>query len=313
LQTLRKLDLNLLRSLDILLATANVSKAAEQLKIGQSTLSAQLARMRVMFNDDLLVPSESGRGLALTPRSLQLQEQVRDVISRIENVLAGATLPSTDATPVAARLNIAVAASDGASLSLAAQCVVKLKMDLGPLLRTSVRQVQLGSFVEQLERGSADLLLSRQAVVPAPLKSKTLATESFVFVQRKGHPRGLQPPTIAEFCEMPHVVPLAPTRHSNPVDEALSFLNLKRNVVIESDSPFVTLEILRCTDYVAAVPSRIVKADELDAFPMPFSVPPMAICMSWHARTHHDIQSRWLRERMIAAAQKLPPPPGVGP
>jgi len=188
------------------------------------------------------------------------------------------------------------------------QCVVELKGQLGSLVRVSVRQAQLSAFVDQLERGVADILIARRAVIPAPLKSKILADESFVFIQRKGHPRGMEPPTIEEFCELPHVVPLAPTRHSSPVDEALSFLSLRRNVVIESDNPFVTLEILRHTDYVAAVPSRTIRLDDFDVFPMPLAVPQLSICMAWHARTHHDVQSRWLRDRILAAAEGLPPP-----
>ena len=277
MEPLGKLDLNLLRSLDVLLTTANVSKAATKLKISQSTLSAQLARLRGYFNDDLLVPSESGRGLALTPRSTELHGQIHDLIAQIQRVMLGS---NADARPIASastRFNIVVAASDGASLSLVAKCVVQLKREFGPLVRTSVRQVQLGSFVEQLEDGRADILVSRQAVVPEPLRAKVLATENFVFVQRKGHPRGATAPSLEEFCELDHVVPLAPTRHSSPVDEALVFLSRQRNVNIESDSPFVTLEILRSTDFVAAVPSRIVDPEEFDTFPLPFRVPPLSI------------------------------------
>jgi len=124
-EPLGKLDLNLLRSLDVLLTTANVSKAATKLKISQSTLSAQLARLRGYFNDDLLVPSESGRGLALTPRSTELHGQIRDLIAQIQRVMLGS---NADARPIASastRFNIVVAASDGASLSLVAKCVVQ--------------------------------------------------------------------------------------------------------------------------------------------------------------------------------------------
>lgn len=303
-QTLSKLDLNLLRSLDALFATANVSKAAAQLKVGQSTLSAQLARLRIIFNDDLLVPSESGRGLALTPRSMQLQAQIRDLMSRIESVVIGSEAAKCEGQSSILQFNIAVAASDSASLSLVAKSIPHLKATLSSSVRASVRQVQRNEFVGQLEQGNADVLVARQPVVPAPLKSKMLATESFVFVQRKGHPRGEQPPSIAEFCELPHVASLAPSRQSSPVDEAMSFLNLQRNIAFESDSPLVTLEILAHTDCIAAVPSRIVDTGEFDVFPLPFPVPPLAICMSWHTRTHHDPLSRTFREQLFDAVQR---------
>ena len=307
MQSIRNLDLNLLRSLDVLFATSNVSKAAVQLRIAQSTLSAQLARLRQIFGDDLLVPSESGRGLALTPRSVELKVPVRELMAQIDGIVSGSAERAGTATTKPVPFNIAVAASDGASLSLVARCIGNLKESVGRAIPVSVRQIQRREFVGLLERGAADVLIARQNVVPEPLKSKALATETFVIAQRKGHPRGTHPYTVEEFCELPQVVPLAPSRQSSPIDEAMSFLNLQRNIALEADSPFVTLEILGTTDYIAAVPSRIIKNDAFDVFPMPFCVPPLSICMSWHTRTHHDTRSKWLREQLCGAAKQQIP------
>jgi hypothetical protein len=60
---LRGIDLNLLVSLDALLEEANVTRAAERLHLTQPALSTQLARLRQIFGDPLLIPSPSGRGM----------------------------------------------------------------------------------------------------------------------------------------------------------------------------------------------------------------------------------------------------------
>jgi DNA-binding transcriptional LysR family regulator len=48
---LRSVDLNLLVALDALLAEQSVTRAAERLNCGQSAMSANLARLRKLFDD----------------------------------------------------------------------------------------------------------------------------------------------------------------------------------------------------------------------------------------------------------------------
>jgi DNA-binding transcriptional ArsR family regulator len=52
-----RIDLNLLVSLEVLLAERNVTKAASRLGLSQPALSAQLNRLRDLFEDPLLVPA----------------------------------------------------------------------------------------------------------------------------------------------------------------------------------------------------------------------------------------------------------------
>ena len=62
---LANLDLNLLVTLDALLEQRSVSRAAEQLGLSQPAVSAQLARLRRHFGDELL--ARFGNQYRLTP------------------------------------------------------------------------------------------------------------------------------------------------------------------------------------------------------------------------------------------------------
>lgn len=53
---LHRLDLNLLRTLDVLLSENNVTRAAQRLNLSQPSVSIQLARLREIFADPLLMP-----------------------------------------------------------------------------------------------------------------------------------------------------------------------------------------------------------------------------------------------------------------
>jgi DNA-binding transcriptional LysR family regulator len=78
-------DLNLLATLDVLLAEGSVARAAERLRLSPSAMSRALARLRETTGDPLLV--RAGRGLVPTPRALELRERVGQLVQDGEAVL----------------------------------------------------------------------------------------------------------------------------------------------------------------------------------------------------------------------------------
>ena len=58
---LNRIDLNLLVSLDVLLAERNVTHAARRLSLSQPALSSQLKQLRELFRDPLLLPAARAR------------------------------------------------------------------------------------------------------------------------------------------------------------------------------------------------------------------------------------------------------------
>ncbi|WP_288463100.1 LysR family transcriptional regulator, partial [uncultured Pseudomonas sp.] len=77
--SLRRLDLNLLVTLDALLAELNVTRAARRLNLAQPTVSLQLGRLRQVLDDPLLLPGP--RGMRPTARAESLREPLRQVRS----------------------------------------------------------------------------------------------------------------------------------------------------------------------------------------------------------------------------------------
>ena len=71
-------DLNLLVTLDVLLAEGSVARAARRLRLSPSAMSRALARLRETTGDPLLV--RAGRGLVPTPRALELRERVSQLV-----------------------------------------------------------------------------------------------------------------------------------------------------------------------------------------------------------------------------------------
>src|SRR5262245_42594368 len=78
-------DLNLLVTLDVLLAEGSVARAAQRLRLSPSAMSRALARLRAATGDPLLV--RAGRGLVPTPRALELRARVGPLVQEGEAVL----------------------------------------------------------------------------------------------------------------------------------------------------------------------------------------------------------------------------------
>src|SRR3954463_12483879 len=78
-------DLNLLVTLDVLLAEGSVARAAERLRLSPSAMSRALARLRGTTGDPLR--GRARRGLVPTPRALELRERVSQLVHDGQSVL----------------------------------------------------------------------------------------------------------------------------------------------------------------------------------------------------------------------------------
>ena len=79
-----RIDLNLLVTLEALLAEQNVTRAAARLHLSQPGVSAQLSRLRDLFDDPLLVPAHRG---ILTAKALELLGPLRQALDQLRDTL----------------------------------------------------------------------------------------------------------------------------------------------------------------------------------------------------------------------------------
>jgi Transcriptional regulator len=94
---LSRLDLNLLVALDALLSERSVTRAAERLGLSQPALSASLSRLRVHFDDPILV--REGNNYVLSPLASRLVDQTAIALESARRVFAAhADFDASDST-----------------------------------------------------------------------------------------------------------------------------------------------------------------------------------------------------------------------
>jgi DNA-binding transcriptional LysR family regulator len=300
---LKGTDLNLLVSLDALIEERNVTRAAARLNVSQPALSAQLARLRDMFGDPLLVPSNTGRGMIPTVRAQELKEALHVALADIEAVIKRP--PAFN--PLTAERTFAVAASDQLTAVLGVSLITRTQKLAGPTVRISFRTPNPDLIPVQLERGQIDLLINDRRNIPTELKSQNLYEERHVMAQRNGHPRGKKPVDLDAYCSLSHVLVSNSGIGSfrGDIDEQLDKIGRSRNVVLSVHQFVLVPLILRMTDYVAALPSRLLERfrDELDTFELPFLARGYTVSMAWHQRNHIDKGHIWLRNQISQVAR----------
>jgi DNA-binding transcriptional LysR family regulator len=298
---LRGTDLNLLVSLNALIEEANVTRAAVRLNVSQPALSAQLARLRHLFRDPLLVPARSGRGMIPTARALELRVPLQLALKDLENIVKRP--PAFD--PSIANRTFAIAASDNATVILGIGLIERVRELAASGIKVSFRTPSPELIADQLERGEVDLLIGSERMIPKDMRALPLLNDRYLMSQRKGHPRGRKPLDVKSYCRLSHLlVSTSGGSFRGDIDEQLERIGRQRQVVLSIHQFSLAPMFLRATDCVATLPARFVSrfTDELDVFDLPFKARGYSLSAVWHSRNDADLGHVWLRDEIARIA-----------
>ena len=283
-------DLNLLVTLDVLLAEGSVARAAQRLRLSPSAMSRALARLRDATGDPLLV--RAGRGLVPTPRALELRGRVSELVHDAKSVLRPAE--KLDLSQLVRTFS--VRARDG------------FVENFGPALIARVGKEAPGvrlSFVHKptressaLRDGTVDLETGVVGNTTDPeIRVHALFTDRIVGVVRKGHSLSRGRVTPARYAKGRHISVSRRGLDKGRIDEALQPLGLTREIVAIVGGFADALALARGSDLIASVPERQtghLRAG-MHSFALPFPTPAVTICLLWHPRMDADPAHRWLR------------------
>lgn len=298
---IKALDLNLLKALDALLVERNVTRAAKRLGVTQPAMSGMLARLRDTFDDQLFVRAQ--RGIIPTARAQALAAPLQHVMREVGTLLQPSTFdPST------AQQTFTIAATDYALRVIAVPFLLALKQQ-APHVRVALVSAEGALLHTQLERGEIDLALVTPDDAFPELRARTLFDERYVCALREGHPvlQGGTRLTLDQFCALDHaLVSFAGDRFHGVTDDALEKLGRKRTVSLSVKCFLILPDVLRTSDMVAILPSRLVNGvPGLRIFDPPIEVLGFTKVAVWHERTHHDASQRWLREQLFRSCAEL--------
>jgi DNA-binding transcriptional LysR family regulator len=295
-------DVNLLVPLRALLEEANVTRAGQRINMGQSSMSTALARLRAVFNDELLV--RVGRDYELTPLARLLLPQVQETLPLVERLLAG----EKEFDPASYRRTFSMMMTDYGAMRLRGPIAAVLEpaadmnLDVVPLPeRPMESQLDLitHDFVVTvagigIEGHSADLLVDEYVCLIDPanpaLVDGELSFDAFVAL----------PQAVAQFGRL----------HFTPADRRLRELGVDRSEPRVTTGSFLPLpSIVAGTDLVAVVPrvlaERLGPVNGVIGVEAPFGRVPIDLKLWWHESHESDPAHVWFRERLVEAARDV--------
>lgn len=287
---MKKLDFNLLLTLNVLLTERSVTRAAERLMLSPSAMSRALERLRQTTQDPLLI--RAGRDMVLTPRAIEIREQVAQLVYQVENVL---TPPILDIQQL--KRTFTLRTSEGFVENFGAELLDYISQRAPKVTLRFLNKSDKEN--RWLREGVVDLEVAVVGKNTGPdMRSRALFEDRFIGVARKAHLLSQSPITLTQFIQAKHIAISRREQKINPVDQQLHKLALKRKIKLSVSGYMAALTLVAKTDLIAVVPERYSQnlRDQLFSFDLPFAMPNITLSLLWHPRMDGDLAHQWLRD-----------------
>jgi len=306
-----RIDLNLLQYLDVLLRERSVTRAANQLSLSQPAMSNGLRRLRVMFDDPLLV--RTSNGMTPTERALELQPLIREVLARVDK----AVQPQADFEAKTAERFFRIMATDYAESTIFPHILHRLREE-APGITLDIMTPSDVSFLD-VEQGKVDMVINRFDSIPQSFHQKTIWQDSFACLFSVDNPIR-DNFTLDSYLQSQHVwvsktgmgvgVGMNPddVQRLGWVDEALNKIGKRRRITVFTRHYQAAMLMAEQNDLIVTIPA---KAANLQAHnprvvveQPPFDIPPITLKMAWSPLLQNNPAHRWMRNLIVEVARK---------
>lgn len=294
---LSRLDLNLMVALDALLTELNVTRAAAQIRLSQPTLSAALAKLRVHFNDPLLI--RRGNTYELSALATRLAEHTAMALEATRRVFES----QSRWDPAESTRQFTIHGSDYAMATIG-PAVSRLARDEAPGVSFRFALTSPGALEDTVAHlQSVDALILPHGVA-SPMPHLDLSRDGWVAMLAEENPAADEL-TMNHLADAPWVFTYQTRQAFTSAGRQLQQLGVTPRIdaVVES---FVALPLfIAGTDRIGVIQESlaplVTRLGGVRTVPLPFEATPILSALWWHPVHDSDPEHRWMRELFARA------------
>lgn len=309
INTLARVDLNLLVALQVLLEELNVTRSAERLHVSQPAMSKTLLRLRTVFEDALF--TRSGRGLVPTPRALELKRALPQLLEGI-----GGLLVRTEFDPATFAGHVRIAAPEFMAVQVIPRLVGILEEE-APGLCLAVANAE-ESYISELESGATDFVLEVEKPVPRGCLVTSLGNFTPAVWMRSGHPLAERDFDLEEMLEYPFVqyylliAGRVDASTESRFDKLVGRMGYRRRKAIVTNQLMTALDALQSSNCLLLATMDDLKQESefyhIVRKPYPRSLehePFIPAALLQHERTANSPMHNWVKEKILMIVQGI--------
>lgn len=296
---LRTVDLNLLTVFDAVMQEQNITRAAQSLGMSQPAVSNAVARLKVMFNDELFV--RYGRGIQPTARAFQLFGSVRQALQLVQN-----ELPGSGFEPVSSERVFTLCVCSPLDNYLTSVIVNKVNA-VAPNIHLIFKASLNTNTEHQLRYQEIEFVIGYEEFRRPEFSCVPLFKDEMVLVASNKHPRISGPLSETDVYQEEHAV-VALDRFASFSLPWYSSVNKQARIAYQGNAMVSVLNVVSQTNMVAIAPRWLANeyADKLglQLLPLPLKVNSRTCYLSWHDAAGKDKGHQWMEELLVGICQR---------
>lgn len=296
---LRRVDLNLLTIFDAVMKEQNITRAAHLLGMSQPAVSNAVARLKVMFNDELFI--RYGRSIQPTARALQLFDAIHQALQLVQN-----ELPSADFEPLSSERLFNLCVCSPLDIYLASLIFNKVN-EIAPNIQL-VFKVSLNKNTEYpLRSQEFDFIIGYDGFHRPEFSSIPLFRDEMVLVASRAHPRILGRLNEVDIYREEHAV-VALDNYASFSLMWYSSADKQARIAYQGNALVSVLNVVSRTNMVAIAPRWLAMefAEKLglQLHPLPMKVNNRTCYLSWHEAAERDKGHQWMKKLLIRICRR---------